>query len=258
MVRLACLVLASATLVFASSAAAQDSRAAQARKDCLTGNADAGVALLADLFVETKDVNLIYNQARCYEQNGRAEAAILRFREYLRVAKNLSPEEKAEVDRHIADCRAMQAEGKPAEPAPSQPATFPTQPQPSAPPTAADVTTAASPGSAPGSGTRLAGIVIGSAGIAALATGGVFSYLVSSAKQAAEDNADKKIYDSGLQSRGKRYETMQWICYGTGAAFVATGVVLYAVGARKAKPATLAVVPRLAPGQGGLLLQGRF
>jgi hypothetical protein len=178
------------------------------------------------------------------------------------------------VDRHIADCRAMLAEGKPAAgpvpegksaagPAPGQPLVptlFPTsaQPQPSASPTAADVTAAAGPGPAPGSGTRLAGIVIGGAGIAALATGGVFSYLVSSAKQEVQDNANKKVYDSSLNSRGKSYETMQWVCYGTGAALVATGVVLYAVGARKARQATVAVVPRLAPGQGGLLLAGRF
>jgi hypothetical protein len=110
-----------------------------------------------------------------------------------------------------------------------------------------------------GSGLRLAGIVAGSTGIAALATGGVASYLVSRAKQEAEDNADKQIYDSGLQSRGKTYETMQWVCYGTGAALVATSIVLYAVGARKARQAaTVAVVPSLAPGHGGLLLAGRF
>jgi hypothetical protein len=258
MLRLTCLVSWAVTLAFASSALAQDSRAAQARKHCLTGNVEAGVALLADLFVETKDVNLIYNQARCYEQNGRADAAILRFREYLRVAKNISPDEKAEVDRHIADCRAMLAEGKPAEPVPVPPSPAPLPVEPPGTPLAADTVTTASPPPASGSSTRLAGIVVGSAGLAALATGGLFSYLVSSAKQEAEDNADKKIYDSGLQSRGKTYETMQWVCYGTGAALVATGVVLYAVGARKAKPAPVAVVPRLAPGQGGLLLEGRF
>jgi hypothetical protein len=269
MLRWACIVCTMATLTWASLASGQplDSRAAQARKHCLTGNVEAGVALLADLFVETKDVNLIYNQARCYEQNGRDEPAILRFREYLRVAKHLTAEEKAEVERHIADCRAMQTEGKPAaEPVPSQPvpASIPTSaPPPTAvPPTAADVTAAASPEPASGSSsssTRLAGIVIGGAGIAALATGGVFSYLVSSAKQEVRDNADKKVYDSSLNSRGKTYETMQWVCYGTGAALVATGIVLYAVGARKGSQAkTVAVMPSLAPGQGGLLLQGRF
>jgi hypothetical protein len=256
MLRLTCLAAWAATLAFASSALAQDSRAAQARKQCLTGNVDAGVALLADLFVETKDVNLIYNQARCYEQNGRADAAILRFREYLRVAKNLTAEEKAEVDRHVADCRAMLAEGKSAEPAPVPvpPAPSPVA-DPSGTPPPVDTVATARPS---GSGTRLAGIVVGSAGLAALATGGLFSYLVSSAKQEAEDNADQKIFDSGLQSRGETYETLQWVCYGTGAALVATGVVLYAVGARKARAATVAVVPRLAPSQAGLLLAGSF
>jgi len=40
------------------------------------------VDLLAQLFVETGDVNYIYNQGRCYEQNGKFGEAILRFREF--------------------------------------------------------------------------------------------------------------------------------------------------------------------------------
>jgi hypothetical protein len=241
---------------------AQEPRVGQARKHCLTGDVEAGVALLADLFVETKDANLIYNQARCYEQNGRAEEAILRFREYLRVAKNLTAKEQAEVDRHIADCRAMRAEGQSApEPPSRQPAAgaaFPPAAPAPAPP-AAEATAPARPVAAPGSGKRLAGVIVGSAGIAALVTGGIFSYLVSSAKQEAEDNASKKVYDSALNSRGKTYETMQWVGYGTGAALVATGVVLYALGARAGgRSKTVAVVPSVAPGHAGLLLRRRF
>jgi hypothetical protein len=255
-VSLSCAV---ATLTWASLAfgQGQESRAAQARKHCLTGNVEAGVALLADLFVENKDPNLIYNQARCYEQNGRAAEAILRFREYLRVAKKLTADEKAEVDRHIADCRAMQAEGKAAaEPPPGQPSEPPPPPQPRP---AEIVTAPASPRPASGSGMRLAGFITGGAGVAALVTGGIFSYLVSSAKQEAEDNASNKIYDPALQSRGKSYETAQWVCYGIGGALVATGVVLYALGARKRSQASsVAVIPSVAPGQGGVLVRGLF
>lgn len=266
-VRGAFLICAAVTLTCASAAfgQTQDPRVVQARKDCLTGQVESGVALLAEVFVETKNANLVYNQARCYEQNGRAVEAINRFREYLRIAKALTAEERAEVDKHIADCRAMKAEQKDA-PAPAPD-------QPSAPPDRAAATGSAPPLPGPprvsataeprqpagGARLRLAGVVIGGVGVATLVTGGIFSYLVSSAKQEAEDNADKKLYDAGLDSRGHTYETLQWVCYGTGAALVATGVVFYAIGARRRGEArTVSLVPAIAPHQGGVLLQGRF
>jgi hypothetical protein len=99
------LLLASAAL-----GQAQDPREMQARKDCLKGNYTSGTALLADLFAETSNENFIYNQARCYEQNGRPDEAIQRFREYLRVACNIAADDKADVEHHIAECRAMKAE----------------------------------------------------------------------------------------------------------------------------------------------------
>ena len=88
----------------------QDPSEIQARKDCLTGKPEDGVALLADLFAKTGNANFLYNQARCYQQNARPEDAINRFREYLRVAKDVTPAEKADVDKQIEDCRAVQAE----------------------------------------------------------------------------------------------------------------------------------------------------
>lgn len=255
-----------ATLANATSALGQssDPREAQARKDCLTGKADAGVALLAEMFIESKNPNLIYNQARCYEQNGRAQDAINRFREYLRVAKRLTAEEKAEVEKHIADCRAMKTEQTPT---PAPVASPPAAPPPQIPaavaapgPAGVNVTTRSRP-APPDSGRRLrlAGLVTGGIGLAAVATGGVMSYLVSSAKQEAEDNARKQVYDADLDSRGQTYETMQWVCYGTGAALVATGVVLYTVGAlRRSQEPSYAVLPAVKPGHAGLLLQGSF
>jgi len=99
-------------VIWASSALAQqqDPREVQARKDCLTGKVESGVALLAELFAETGNSNFVYNQARCYEQNTRPEQAISRFREYLRVAKDITAAEKADVEKHIEECRALKAE----------------------------------------------------------------------------------------------------------------------------------------------------
>ena len=88
----------------------KDPRAVQAQKDCLSGKTDSGVALLAELYAENHNPNFIYNQARCYEQAARPEDALNRFREYLRVAKNLPASERADVEKHMEECRALAAE----------------------------------------------------------------------------------------------------------------------------------------------------
>lgn len=53
----------------------------EARRACLSGEYVKGVALLSDLFVDSKDPNYIFNQGRCFEQNLRFEEAIGRFGE---------------------------------------------------------------------------------------------------------------------------------------------------------------------------------
>lgn len=265
MLRTATLVCAMLTWASTASGRASDAREAQARKDCLTGKVESGVALLADLFIETKNPNFIYNQARCYEQNGRANDAIQRFREYLRVAENLSTVEQAEVEKHIADCRSIQTEDG-STPTTSQPSPLSAE---SAPPSPGQATTAPTmltaesvqPGTerpSDGSRLRLAGMVAASAGLAGLLTGGVFSYLVSSAKQQAEDNAKNGTYDADLQSRGESYETLQWVAYGAGAGLLVTGGILYYFGHAAGAQSTVALVPEVAPARAGLVLKGRF
>lgn len=260
--------IASMVCVSTALAQAQDPRISQARKDCLTGKVESGVALLAEVFVQTKNANLVYNQARCFEQNGRAEEAILRFREYLRLGEYTAAE-KADVEKHIADCRAMKAEqlatsARPPAPTPAPtPANAPpTPPAPATDPTLVGDSVMKAPVEQqppPGARTRLVGAIIGGAGVAALVTGGIFSYMVSSAKQEAEENAAQKRYDASLSSRGQSYETLQWVFYGTGAALLATGATLYAVGTiRGARNTPVALVPAIAPNQGGVLLQGSF
>ena len=114
-----------------------DPRETQSRSECLAGRFQAGVDLLAQMFAETGNANYIYNQGRCYEQNGKPDEAILHFREFLRKAKDLSAEERAEVNGHIAECQAMRTEREGRAPGavpvpPPAPATVPVLP-PAAP-----------------------------------------------------------------------------------------------------------------------------
>jgi len=242
-----------ASLVWTSSALGQpqDAREIRAREDCLTGRVEPGVTLLAELFAETGNANFVYNQARCYEQNGRAEDAINRFREYLRVAKGIGSDDRADVDRHIAECRALQTEQQRAAVLSANAQTAPS---------AMNQVVMPAQGDRAGSRLRLSGAVVGGVGLAAVATGGIFSLLVRSTKQQAESDARNRKYDSALDSRGRNYETLQWVCYGVGAGLVASGVVLYGIGQSRAhsEQASLGLVPSVGQGMGSLALEGKF
>jgi hypothetical protein len=82
----------------------------KAQVECAAGNYNEGVRLLAELWVATKDANFIYNQARCYEQNGQSMRAVTRFREYLRKATGLPAEEVEAVNRRIDELQGHPTE----------------------------------------------------------------------------------------------------------------------------------------------------
>jgi hypothetical protein len=89
-----------------SPGASKESKERAAKKACLTGDADAGVAILTDLYLDSNDTTHLFNQGRCFEQNRRYEDAITRFREYLVKTKNLKDKDKAEAEQHIATCES--------------------------------------------------------------------------------------------------------------------------------------------------------
>ncbi len=131
------LTLLALVVLLPSLARAQANRETQeraAKKACLVGDTVRGVEILADLFVDTNDPTYIYNQGRCFEQNRLYHDAIGRFREYLVKAKRASPEEKADAEKHIADCQTYLAEAAKAEATaaapPAQDTTGPAQPPP--------------------------------------------------------------------------------------------------------------------------------
>lgn len=144
-------ILAFLVVVFGTAPARAAKRSASrqakenaARKACLTGDFRTGIDLLADLFIETKDQNNIYNQGRCFEQNGKNDQAVLRFKEYLRKAKNLPKSESEAVLGKIEElqgaARKHEVEAVPA-PTPPPSATQAAAPSPALPPSAAVATT---------------------------------------------------------------------------------------------------------------------
>jgi hypothetical protein len=90
----------------ASAADSREAREREARKACFTGNVDRGVEILVDLYGETGHPNYIYNQARCFERNGKYDQALLSYEDYLRKAQNLGEDERAQVEKSITELRA--------------------------------------------------------------------------------------------------------------------------------------------------------
>lgn len=164
-------------------AGAADPREGEARTKCLAGDVARGVELLAQLYVETRQSAYIYNQARCYQQNGQATAAIQRFREYLRTERNVAPDERERVEGYIRelekDVEREQARAAPPPPLPIEPA----RPvEPVAPPV---TVTASAPVTAPAWRRPAAYVAAGAAG---LSLAGAVAFHVTRERRAADFN----------------------------------------------------------------------
>lgn len=162
-----------------AQAAGKEARERVARKACLSGDYAKGVEILSDLFIDMRDASYIFNQGRCFEQNGRCEDAVARFREYLRKASNATPEKRADTEKHIAECQTVLG-AKPAPDGghesasaatPSTPASLPTDTTPAPLPAAeaSRMTSTGLPAAQPGRGLRLGGLASGIVGLAAIA-----------------------------------------------------------------------------------------
>jgi tetratricopeptide (TPR) repeat protein len=244
----------------AAHAATRESKERQAKRACLNGDYAKGVQLLTDLFIDSNDPTYLFNQGRCYEQNNRYEEAIGRFREFLRKIGRDTDADKADAvsaEKHITDCEKLLGH-KVAEPGPPAPAPQPAEPQPVQPttpppqtPVIETVASAPSAASPAGGGLRVAGIVIGAVGVAALAAGLVLNLKTNSMVDDVQNR-----YDGGTLSSSKDYKTMSLIGYGAGGACLAGGILLYYLGTRAGSQVTAA--PAVAQGTAGIVLSGGF
>jgi tetratricopeptide (TPR) repeat protein len=235
-------------------------KARAARKACLAGDPVQGVALLAELFIDSGDPNHIYNQARCYEQNHRYEDAISRYREFLKLSPGISERDRANVQKEIETCQGLLPAPAPvvqvAPVAPPAPAPTP------APATPVVDVVSASPVSQPapapkseGQGLRIAGMASGAVGLASIGMGIYFYTRASSLSDRITNSDDPKPSD---YRSGKSAVTMQWVFYGVGAAALATGSILYYLGWSKGESSQTAVAPVIGPSMAGIAAKGAF
>jgi hypothetical protein len=235
-------LVVSATLVVLCAAAParaeqQDARELEAKKACLANKPDRGIELLAELYAETNDPTYIYNQGRCYQQNGRGADALVRFREYLRKATTLPDADKAEVQRVIAELEAQQEQQRKAEAPVVAPVPAPVAPAPRA----------------DRPGLKLAGIVTASVGVVALGGAMYMGYRAQQLSDEVTADAKNKVFSSTKYQDGQRAETLQWIGYGVGGVALLSGAMLYAFGAGLigGESGSVTVAPTVTPEGGG-------
>lgn len=221
------------------------------------------------MYVATKEPTWLYNQGRCYQQSNQGAMAITRFRDYLRVAPPESPL-VAKAKTYIAEIEGDMKKNEPvAAPAPAPAPTIVVQPAP-VQVTTAPAVVVTSPAAEPAPQRSFAARVttVSLLGVGALGLGlGVFSSLKVSALQS--DAESGKVGAGQLEanrSDASRYETLQWVGYGVGAAaLVGAGVVHGLAGRRGSDAASTSARAdggRLSAmwtrGSAGLLWEGTF
>jgi tetratricopeptide (TPR) repeat protein len=106
------LVLALAALLTAvavrTADAASDTRELRAREAFAAGRFQDALDLFAKLYAETLHPIYLRNIGRCYQNMGNPDKALISFRDYLRKAKNLTPDEEKEIQGYIKEMEELQ------------------------------------------------------------------------------------------------------------------------------------------------------
>jgi hypothetical protein len=234
-----------------------DPRPREARAACAAGEIQKGIRILADLYADDEDLTWVYNQGRCYQQNGWADEAIERFQEYLRRAKDITPAERAEVEKFIGELETRRQR---------RDLDVSTLTPPPVPTPAPAVQTTLPPAPDPiDRRLTIAAISLGGAGVVGLAGGLFFGARVNRLEQEVESwngRDEGKVstadYRAREQSAHRNY-IAQWVSYSIGAlALAGSGACLYLKLRRTQSEPAVALVPTFMPGGGGGQLRLRF
>src|ERR671938_482925 len=95
--RIAFLVVVAVAAGAAAPARAADDPERRARAHFAVGEYREALKIYGDLYADTLHPTYLRNIGRCYQMLGEADRAINSFHEYLRKAKDLKPEQRAEV-----------------------------------------------------------------------------------------------------------------------------------------------------------------
>jgi tetratricopeptide (TPR) repeat protein len=115
--------------------AAPDARELKAREDFAAGRFQDALEIFARLYAESLHPIYLRNIGRCYQKLGQPDRAIDSFHDYLQKAKEITPDEKQEIDGYIKEMQDLKRQqAATARPAPA-PAPLPPAPEPASPTT---------------------------------------------------------------------------------------------------------------------------
>lgn len=114
----------------------------------------------------------------------------------------------------------------------------------------------APPPASSGGGLRLAGGILSGAGVLAVGAGLTFGL---KARAAGQSDSQATTFDQAADRTGHRYQLLEWVGYGVGAALIAGGAAVYIIGGRAREGAPAVSVSFLPIGGGGAgFVGGRF
>jgi tetratricopeptide (TPR) repeat protein len=128
-------VLLALALSAPADAAGGEGAELEARTHFAAGEYKEALEIYARLYAETMHPTYLRNIARCHQNLGNADKAISSFREYLRKAHDLTPDQRKEIEGYIAEMEQLRQSrsGAAAGPPPSAPPTTAAAPPPPAP-----------------------------------------------------------------------------------------------------------------------------
>jgi hypothetical protein len=267
-------VVALSLMLIAGSAHAADANAEVARQHYNKavqlydlGHFDDAIGEFEKAYEAKQDPVLLYNLAQSHRRLGNHKRALDLYKNFLR----RMPETplRAEVEARITSLQklvdedAARATQNPQLTTPLPPTgPAPAITAPAAAPVATAPAVATTASSAPadvgdGRALRIAGWATAGAGVVAVAGGVLFGLRTRSMSDRV---TDAPVFQASDETSGKDAVTLQWVCYGVGAAALATGgVLLYLGWPRTAGSApAVAVAPTLLPAGAGVVTGGTF
>jgi tetratricopeptide (TPR) repeat protein len=282
-------------LLSSTVARAEDTAAAREHYQKGTGFYDLGryqdAAKEFEAAYEAKnDPALLYNLAQSHRLAGNTEQALHFYRTYLRRVPKAA--NRSEIEERILALEKLLDVKKGTQIPPNQtippavggtpptavetPPPLTTPPPPATPPPAPigmqpppPMTTAPPPGPAPagepGARKKTLGLIVGGVGVVGV---GLAVYFGQGAKSAA-DEITKAGNNGGLYTphlrdvddRGRKYQTLEFVSLGLGAAALAGGILLYLNGSNAseaARPGGVALSPALSPNAAGATMRVTF
>jgi hypothetical protein len=250
--------------LLASTASAQqaepepDQRELSARQLFAVGKYTEALEIYGKLFAETAHPTYLRNVGRCYQNLGEADKAISSFREYLRQAKDLPPDQRALIERYIREMQDLKRQQEAAR----RPSTDAKAESPAPPPAPASAPALISETPANDSGaaappSRLPAYIVGGASVAVLGVGAYFGLRALSEKNAADPLCPMdKCTGDGYTKNEAAVRDARITDFVLGAGIVGIGVATYLYlrnpagdGAPQPAPtARLRFLPTLGPG----------